>query len=94
MAIVDTPPPGITDGSGVSIASQVLDVADACVLVAGGTRYADGATFELAARAARRGLPVVFVLNRLPTTPEIGRVIVGDFAAKLAARGTRRPAPS
>jgi len=94
VVIVDTPPPGITDASGASIAFQMLDLADACVLVAGGTRYADGATFDLAARAARRGLPVTFVLNRLPATPEISRVIVGDFAAKLAARGhIDRPAP-
>lgn len=87
VVVVDTPPPGVVDAAGVSIASQVLDIADACVLVAGGTRYADGAGFDLAARAARRGLPMVFVLNRLPATPEMARVIVGDFAAKLAARG-------
>ena len=94
VVIVDTPPPGVTDASGESIAGQILDVADACVLVAGGTRYADGAGFDLAERAAGRGLPIVFVLNRLPATPEIGRVLVGDFAAKLAARGhIERAAP-
>jgi len=87
IVLIDTPPPDVTDAGGVSIARQILDVADACVLVAGGTRYADGAGFDLAARAGDRGMPVVFVLNRLPGTPEISRVLVGDFAAKLAARG-------
>ncbi len=94
IVIVDTPPPGVTDEQGRSIAEQILDVADACVLVAGGTRYADVIGFDLADRAAARGLPTVFVLNRLPPTPEIGRVIAGDFAAKLAGRGLiDRPSP-
>jgi len=87
VVIVDTPPPGVTDDQGVSIAEQILDVADACVLVAGGTRYADVVGFDLAERAAGRGLPTVFVLNRLPATPEMGRVIAGDFVTKLARRG-------
>jgi hypothetical protein len=87
LVIVDTPPPGVTGPDGDSIAAQILDVADACILVTGGTRYADGAGFDLAARAQARGIPTVFVLNRLPATPELSGVIVGDFAAKLAARG-------
>jgi energy-coupling factor transporter ATP-binding protein EcfA2 len=94
IAIVDTPPPGLGDAEGRSVALQIIDVADACVLVAGGTRYADAASFDLAARAVGRGLPTVFVLNRLPAAPEIGRVLAGDFAVKLAERSLiERPSP-
>lgn len=93
VTLVDTPPPGVLDGAGASIAAQVLAVADACVLVAGAHRYADAAGFELAALASARDLPIVFVLNRLPPTPEMQRMLIEDFAAKLAGRGLiARPA--
>ena len=87
VVLVDTPPPDVVDASGRSVCDQILDVADACILVAGAHRYADAAGFDLAARAAGRGVATVFVLNRLPVTPELQRVLVSDFAEKLARTG-------
>ncbi len=87
VVLVDTPPPDVVDSSGQSVCDQILDVADACILIAGAHRYADAAGFDLAARAARRGVATVFVLNRLPVVPEMQRVLVSDFAAKLARTG-------
>jgi len=87
LVFVDTPPPGVTDDAGEPIATQILAVADMCVLVAGASRYADALGFEMADRALGRGTPVVFVLNRAPTAPEASRVLVDDYAAKLAGRG-------
>jgi hypothetical protein len=65
----------------------LIDLADVCVLVAAANRYADAAGFALARRAARRGVPVVYVLNRLPGTPELQRELRRDYAAKLEAHG-------
>ena len=94
VVLVDTPPPDIVDDSGEPVCAQILDVADACILVAGAHRYADAAGFDLAARAARRGLTTVFVLNRLPATPELQRVLISDFVGKLARSGLiERPEP-
>lgn len=87
IVLVDTPPPGVLDDEGESVAGQILAVADACLLVAGSSRYADAAGFELAERARRRGIPTVFVLNRVPAGPEASAVLVADYAAKLAGRG-------
>ena len=87
IVLVDAPPPGVVDEAGESIGSQILAVADACLLVAGASRYADAAGFELADAARRRGIPTVFVLNRVPTSPEMHGVLVTDYAAKLAGRG-------
>jgi len=87
MVLVDTPPPGVVDDRGESIASQILAVADVCVLVAGASRYADASGFDLADRAHERGMPIVFVLNRAPASPEASSTLVDDYAAKLAGRG-------
>ena len=87
MVLVDTPPPGVVDDLGQPIASQILAVADVCVLVAGASRYADAVGFELADRASDRGMPIVFVLNRVPDATEAARTLADDYARKLAGRG-------
>lgn len=86
VVLVDSPPPEVLDRSGRAIAESLIRVADALVFVAGATRYADAETFTLLESAARRGLPTVIVLNRLPQDPGDQRVVVADFAAKLARR--------
>lgn len=87
VVLVDTPPPDVMDASGTPVCDQILDVADACIVVAGAHRYADAAGFDLAHRAARRGLVTSFVLNRLPPTPELQRILTSDFVAKLVHAG-------
>ncbi|HSM02562.1 MAG TPA: GTPase domain-containing protein [Acidimicrobiia bacterium] len=87
IVVVDTPPPGVVDERGERIASQILAVADVCVLVAGASRYADAAGFEMADQARDRGMPIIFVLNRTPTAPEPSRTLVDDYTAKLSGRG-------
>jgi hypothetical protein len=87
ITIVDTPPPGMRSPAGVRMAHEVVEVADACVVVASANRYADAAGFELARLASDRGIPVVFVMNRLPPTPEIEETLISDYVTKLAAAG-------
>ncbi|HAX82705.1 MAG TPA: hypothetical protein DCY40_09075 [Actinobacteria bacterium] len=87
VVILDTPPPDVRDVTGRAVCHDLLDVADACILVTAANRYADAAGFELARRAADRGVTTLFVLNRLPPTPELQRVLVADFADKLTRAG-------
>ena len=87
LILVDTPPPAVAGDDGRPAAIVVLEAADACVFVASGIRYADAAGWELIDVAARRHLPTLFVLNRLPAAPEIQQLLQDDFTRRLAARG-------
>ncbi len=87
LIIVDTPPPAVPGEDGRPAAMAVLEAADACVFVASGIRYADAAGWDFIDLAARRRLPTLFVLNRLPAAPEIQRLLADDFTRRLVARG-------
>lgn len=87
LVLVDTPPPSVTGDGGRPVAAAVLEVADACLFVASGIRYADAASWGLIDVAARRRLPSVFVLNRLSGVPEIQQLLQEDFTRRLVARG-------
>ncbi|MBM3696250.1 MAG: hypothetical protein FJW79_10000 [Actinobacteria bacterium] len=87
LIVVDTPPPSVAADGERAAAMAVLDAADACVFVASGIRYADAAGWDLIDLAARRRLPTLFVINRLPRAPEIQNLLLDDFARRLTARG-------
>jgi energy-coupling factor transporter ATP-binding protein EcfA2 len=87
LILVDTPPPAIAGKDGRSAAIAILEAADACVFVSSGIRYADASGWELIDLAARRCLPTLFVLNRLPAAPEIQQLLEDDFTRRLVARG-------
>lgn len=94
MVIIDTPPPDVTGPDGVRPVDAVLDTADACVFVASGLRYADMAGWNLLDTLARRGIPIVFVLNKLSADLEVQREVRQDMARRLAGRGMiPRPDP-
>ncbi len=90
LVLVDTPPPAVTGGNGRPVAAAVLEVADACLFVASGIRYADAAGWDLIDLAARRRLPSLFVLNRLSGVPEIQQLLQEDFTRRLVTRGILR----
>ncbi len=87
LIIVDTPPPAVPGEDGRPAAMAVLEAADACVFVSSGIRYGDAAGWDLIDLAARRQLPTLFVLNRLPAAPEIQQLLADDFTRRLVARG-------
>jgi len=94
MVIVDTPPPDVGGPDGVRPADVILDSADACVFIASGLRYADAAGWDLLDVAARRGIPTVFVLNKLPADPVVQKMLREDLARRLAGHGMlSRPDP-
>ena len=87
LILVDTPPPAVAGEEGRPAVLAVLEAADACVFVASGIRYADAAGWDLIDLAARRHLPTLFVLNRLPAAPDIQQLLQDDFTRRLVARG-------
>jgi len=94
MVIVDTPPPDVAGLDGVRPVEAVLEAADACVFVASGLRYADIAGWDLLDTASRRGIPVIFVLNKLSPDLMVQRQVREDMARRLAGRGMiPRPDP-
>ena len=94
MVVVDAPPPDVDGPNGIRPADVILESADACVFVASGLRYADVSGWDLLEVAARRGIPTVFVLNKLPSDPSVQKRLREDLARRLAGRGMLpRPDP-
>ncbi len=94
MVVIDAPPPDVDGPNGTRPADVILESADACVFVASGLRYADASGWDLLEVASRRGIPTVFVLNKLPPDPSVQRMLREDLARRLAGRGMLpRPDP-
>jgi len=87
MVIIDTPPPDVEGPLGVRPVDAVLEAADVCVFVASGLRYADVSGWDLLDVVSRRGIPTVFVLNKLSPDLGVQRQVREDMARRLAGRG-------
>ncbi|MDH3606558.1 MAG: GTPase domain-containing protein [Acidimicrobiia bacterium] len=86
LTVIDAPDFDSVYADSRVIGEQVLAVADLCIFVASALRYADGAAWEFLDQIRLRGLPILFVLNRLGPDPEARKLILGDFAAMLKDR--------
>jgi hypothetical protein len=92
LTVIDCPPFDLTTAGG-SAARRVLSLADLCVFVTSGLRYADAASWEFLDEIRGRGLPVVFVLNRLAADDR--DALLADFASRLSDAGMlAEPDPS
>jgi hypothetical protein len=87
LTFVDTPPLELTPEGAATSAAETLMFADICVFVTSAARYADAAPLEFLQAARSRGIPILFVLNRLPRDMEWRRELLADFAEKLVAAG-------
>ncbi len=95
LTFVDTPPLELTHGDTATIAVETLLFADLCIFVTSTTRYADAAGLDFLGAAHDRGIPILFVLNRLPVDPSLRRDRLADFASKLVTAGLLpEPEPS
>jgi len=84
LTLIDTPP--LEPHSGFDVCAQAVALADLCIFVTSPTRYADGLAWDFLRRTKRRGIPILFVLNRLPSNIEEQDAILRDFAARLSQR--------
>lgn len=86
LTVIDAPDFDSVYAESRVIGEQVLAVADLCIFVASALRYADAAAWEFLDQIRTRGLPILFVLNRLGSDPESRKLILGDFASMLKSR--------
>ncbi len=87
LTLIDTPPLDYVDDEGTAIAKEVLAVTDLCVFVASALRYADAAAWEFVRLVSERGVPILFVLNRLPADVTERAAVLADYARRLAEDG-------
>ena len=85
MVVVDTPPIDIGDEQGRQIARITAAMADLAIFVTSQRRYADADSWDYLQYCRRRGLPVLFVVNRLD--PDARAEVVLDDAARRLHEG-------
>ncbi len=93
LTLIDTPSLDFVNDDDRLPAAEVVSVADLCIVVTSPARYADAAGWDFMHRIHRRGLPMLFVLNR--TTEAERTEVRADWARRLADAGMLlNPSPS
>ncbi|MGA9595381.1 MAG: GTPase domain-containing protein [Acidimicrobiia bacterium] len=87
LTIIDTPPAEYVAPSGRRPAVDALALADLCVFVTSPSRYADISAWEFLREIRWRGVPMLFVLNRLPSDRDVAASLLNDFARRLHDNG-------
>jgi len=87
LTVIDTPPLEFVAASGRRPAVDALALADLCVFVTSPSRYADISAWDFLREIRWRGVPMLFVLNRLPPDRDEAVAILNDFARRLHANG-------
>jgi hypothetical protein len=87
LTVIDTPPSEFVATSGRRPAVDAVALADFCVFVTSPTRYADISAWNFLREIRWRGVPMLFVLNRLPPDREEAVALLNDFAFRLHNNG-------
>ena len=87
LTVVDTPPSEYVGPSGRRPALDALALADLCVFITSPSRYADISAWDFLREIRWRGVPMLFVLNRLPPDREEAVALLNDFASRLHDHG-------
>ncbi|MBT8166245.1 MAG: GTPase domain-containing protein [Acidimicrobiia bacterium] len=85
VTVIDSPDFDSVVDENREMADDLLAVADLCIFVTSAQRYADAVPWEFLERARQRSLPIVFVVNRIPTADH--EVIVSDYERRLGDAG-------
>jgi len=84
LTVIDTPP---LDRSGPGdVASQAVAISDLCLFVTSPSRYADGLAWDFLKKTRSRGIPMLYVVNRLPGSLDEQTAIMEDIAQRLHQR--------
>jgi len=86
LIIVDAPDFDSVERSNRELAVELLEAADLVVFVTTVTRYADQVPWDILARARQRGMPLLAVINRMPTDTADEAAVMADYQA-LIERG-------
>lgn len=86
LMIVDAPDFDSVERSNRDLAVELLEAADLVIFVTTVVRYADQVPWDILARARQRGVPLLAVINRMPTDPDEEAEVMADYRA-LIQRG-------
>jgi len=67
VVLVDAPDIDSVEQDNRALADAILELADLCLFVTTATRYADQVPWDVLGRVAQRELPLIVIVNRLPT---------------------------
>lgn len=87
VAFIDAPDIDSVERDNRELADALVEASDFCVFVTTATRYADLVPWQVLRRVRERGLPLVVVLNRVPTGPRDREVVIDDARRLLAETG-------
>jgi energy-coupling factor transporter ATP-binding protein EcfA2 len=87
LALVDAPDIDSVEHANRELADHLIEAADLCCFVTTATRYADRVPWAVLARVQERGLPLLVVVNRMPSDPDERAEILADVRRLLADAG-------
>ena len=87
LALVDAPDVDSVEHANRELADRLVEAADLCIFVTTATRYADQVPWLVLGRVRERGLPLVVVVNRLPSEPDDRREVLDDVGRLFAEAG-------
>ena len=94
LVIVDAPDFDSVELENRERALGLLEVADLVIFVTTATRYADQVPWEVLGRVRQRGVPLLTVLNRLPSDAEDAESVTRDYRELLQRGGVTEQAAS
>lgn len=83
LVIVDAPDFDSVEAENRERSMELLEVADLVIFVTTATRYADQVPWHVLGRARSRGVPLLAVVNRLPTDAADADAVLRDYRALL-----------
>lgn len=87
VAIVDAPDIDSIEHANRELADLLVEAADLCLFVTTATRYADQVPWSVLGRIRQRGLPLIFLLNRLPPDVDDRGEVMRDAGRLLSQAG-------
>ena len=87
LAIVDAPDIDSIERANRGLADRLVEAADLCLFVTTASRYADQVPWSVLGRIRQRGLPLIFVLNRLPPDEGDRTDVIEDARRLLSEAG-------
>ena len=87
LALVDAPDIDSLEHANRELADRLVEAADLCCFVTTATRYADQVPWTVLARVHERGLPLLVVVNRMPTDPDDQAEVLADIRRLLSNAG-------
>lgn len=87
LVVVDAPDIDSLEHANRALADRLVEAADLCCFVTTATRYADRVPWAVLSRVEERGLPLVVIVNRMPSDAADRAEVLGDIRRLMAQAG-------